>query len=171
MKKKIWLSIVILILLVAGIAFVATREQKLPIVNVDGSIIGKYSIKEVMALNLPYECTFRKIDQNAEVSGTLDTDGQKIRGDFDINITTAQNEKQNLASHLVVLDNTAYIWTSLNTLGFKTPYTNSASTNASPIEQSQIIGLKDKTNFVCRPWNATLNSFDLPSGITFSEVK
>lgn len=171
MKKKIWLSVVILILLVVGTTLVATREQKMPIVNVDGSIIGKYSIKDIMALQLPYECSFKKIDQNSEISGTLNTDGQKIRGDFDINLTVAENEKQNLASHLIVTDKTAYIWTSLNTLGFKTPYTNSASTNASPIEQSQIIGLNDIINFACRPWNATLNLFDLPSGITFSEVK
>ena len=56
----------------------------------DRSIVGKYSIKDILSLEIPYECTFNKEDKSSQVSGVVRMAEDKIRGDFDIEIQSSQ---------------------------------------------------------------------------------
>ena len=121
-----------------------------------------------MSLNLPYQCTFSKSDGTVQIGGVLYTAQGEVRGDFDI-VSAIGTSTNNFAVHLIHKDDTAYTWTSIGPLGFKSSIAGSASKNASPTEQAQIIGRNDKEELNCMPWNANLTMFSLPSGITFTQ--
>jgi hypothetical protein len=174
MKNKITLLVIGIVIVTIGI-FVYVNRGTTPTVGADGKINGNYSIASIEALSKPYECAFSKSDGSAKVSGVIRTAEGKLRGDFDLSTTASTNaadqNPSNFASHLIVIDGTAYIWTSLQPIGYKNPVAQSASKGASPIEQAQIIGIKDKEDYACSPWNADPSTFGLPSSITFLEPK
>jgi hypothetical protein len=170
MKNKIIFLVVGILVVIAIYTFskggVLTNSI---VVNEDGSIEGEYSVMDIMTLNRPYECTFNKTDGASHISGAIKTAEGKVRADLDIELRA--EDGGNFASHFIMRDDMTYVWTSLQAVGYKAEIADSADKNASPIEQAQIVGLKDKIAYKCSPWNATLNLFDLPSGITFLDLK
>ncbi len=136
-----------------------------PAVGPGGSISGNYSIESIEKLGKPYECSFSKSDGSSEVSGTLQMAEGKLRGNFNISAATS------FTSHFIIISDTTYTWTSLGAVGYKSPVAKSASKNASPIEQAQIVGTEDKEDYNCSPWNIDPTVFELPSGINFLELK
>ncbi len=180
-------SIVILVLLVIGAIylFVSNKDGSVldlsegVIIMQDGSIKGNYSIEDIAGVGLPYECNFKKTDETAQINGVIRIAEGKVRGDFDLDIlSTATNfgdssadSRAFFASHFISKEGFTYTWTSLQAIGYKSEIISSADSSGSPMEQAQIVGLKDKVAYDCKPWNAFLNTFDLPSGISFSELK
>jgi len=140
-----------------------------PTVGASGEINGNYTIEGIMKLSKPYVCTFEKSDGSSSISGVVHTDGQKIYEEFKIKTDLVKN---GFNSFLLIKDGIAYTWTSLQNIGYTSPVAKSASKNASPSEQAQIIGIKDKETYQCEPWlNATGSIFDTPTGITFSTLQ
>ena len=140
-----------------------------PTVGADGKISGDYTIKGIMSLGKSYECTFGKSDGISEISGALYTDGKNLQGQFRIKTDSVKDE---FNSFLIERDGTAYAWTSLQNTGYKSPIAKSASANASPGEQAQIIGTEDKITYKCEPWqNPDKTIFNVPTWITFLEFK
>lgn len=173
MKNKITLLVIGIIIVAIGI-FVYVNHEAVPVIGADGKISGNYSIASIAALGKPYQCSFSKSEESAQVSGIIRMAENKLRGDLDLSLATATSTNQNpssFSSHFIVIDSTAYIWTSLQPIGYKNPVAQSASKGASPIEQAQIVGTKDKEDYICSPWNADLSAFALPSSITFLEPK
>ena len=143
------------------------NRQKAPIVEADGKISGDYTIESIMKIGRPYKCSFLKSDGSSQVSGILQMAENKLRGDFDL-ITTATS----FASHFIVIEDIAYTWTSLEPIGYKGPVAKSASKNASPAEQAQIVGTQDRINYKCEPWLNMDNSFfETPPGVTFTALR
>lgn len=168
-KQFIWVGIVVVVVL-AGI-FVISKggNTSTPRVAQDGSIAGKYSIEEIMSLGKSYECTFLKEDATSQVSGKVFTDGKQVYGEFNIN---TQIINQNFQSFLVIKDDMTYTWTSLQGVGYKAPVVRSATVNASPSEQAQIVGTQDQVDYTCNPWTNVDNSkFEIPKNITFTDLK
>lgn len=172
MKDKITFALIGVALAVLVI-FIFNHQSsiKVPIVGVDGKISGDYAIEGIMKLSKPYICTFEKIDETSQIAGVIHTDGKNIYGE--IRIKTASIEKQ-FNSFVLVKDNESYVWTSLpglQNVGYKFPTAKSSSKNASPQNQAQIIGTQDLAPYECKPWDNPDNTiFDIPSGITFSEL-
>lgn len=180
-------TILILVILAIGALFLFANKKdgslidlgEGVIINQDGSISGNYSIKQIVELNTPYECSFKKSDANAQVSGIFRMIDGRLRGDFDIDIQsnktvfgdTSPDQRAFFASHFILKDGFTYTWTSLQNIGYKSEMTNNIDGGSSTLEQAQIVGFEDKVDYECKPWNAVLNVFDLPSGITFSEIK
>ena len=171
MKDKIifpLIGVVLAILVIFGWNFYKNKPET-PVVEADGNINGEYSIESIMLLGKPYICTFEKTDGVSEIAGTIKTDGQKIYGEFTIKTDLL---KTGFNSFLLISDKQAYTWTSLSQLGYKSPAAKSASQNASPQEQAQIVGLKDKMPYECKLWqNADNSLFEIPASIKFSEIK
>lgn len=170
------LAVAIVVVVVIGILIYVFGKEK-PVIGPDGKITGNYSVSSIEALGKPYQCSFSKSDATSQVSGVMRMAEGKLRGDFDIttsltNTATGQNlPNTSFASHFIIMDGTSYIWTSIRPFGLKAPAAKSATSNASPEEQAQIVGTNDKIDYTCSPWNADLSVFDLPSGISFSELK
>ncbi len=180
-------TIVILILLAIGALFLFANNKNGSlvdlsegvIINADGTVSGNYSIKQIVELNTPYECSFNKSDPTSQVSGIFRMIDGNLRGDFDIDIQADQtgfgdaspDQRAFFASHFILKDGYTYTWTSLQNIGYKSKMADKVSDRSSTKVQAQIVGFEDKLAYNCHPWNAVLNVFDLPTGITFSELK
>jgi hypothetical protein len=180
--KKILFIILVLIGVGAYFALNKTKGEidilsgDLPLPNSEGTIVGTYSLKNIIDQELPYECTMGKSDETSRVLGNIFISGDgKIRGDFDLELVlpeeTPTEIPRSFASHLIVDGDTAYTWTSLQPIGYKTKVAKSATKNASTEEQSQIVGIDDELEYECKPWNANLTVFIVPTGISFSELE
>lgn len=170
MKKQIssWITLIVLVALGAAV-YIYGNKPSAPAVGEDGKISGDYSIAGVMRLGKPYVCTFEKSDGSSSVMGVIHTDGQKIYGEFRIETKTTEAEEFN--SFLVMGDGEAYVWSSLQNIGYKSKAAESASKGASPAEQGQIIGLRDKIPYKCSPWQDVDSAiFEPPTWVTFSEL-
>ena len=140
-----------------------------PAVGVDGKIEGNYAIEGIMRLGKPYECTFEKTDGASRIAGIIHTDSKNIYGEFRIKTDQMKDE---FNSFLITKDEEAYIWTSLQNIGYKSPIAKSASKNASPVEQTQIVGMRDEMAYKCELWlDADSATFETPTWITFLELK
>jgi len=170
MKNQLAFILGGILLVIVGIFFINYEgKPQAPIIEKDGKIEGNYSIESIMSLDKPYKCTLEKNDENSKIVGLVLTDGKKIYGEFRIKTDLIEKE---FNSFLIMKDNKSYTWTSLENIGLEYPAVKSASKNASPQEQIQIIGLKDKILYKCEPWPQIDDSnFEVPSWITFSEFK
>jgi hypothetical protein len=145
------------------------REAEPAQVNEDGSVVGSYSIENIMALKKPYVCTFEKVQGANRVAGTVKTDGANIYAEFTIKAEFLQDE---FMSYFIVREGKSYAWTSLASKGYISPVAKSATTGASPVNQAQIVGTKDEIPYRCDPWNEPdLSIFEIPSSITFVNFK
>lgn len=136
----------------------------IPKIDINGSFSGNYSLEEILKLKKPYICTFTNSDRISDISGTLYIDQEKIAGEFFIKASLL---KQEFKSFLIMTNNQVYIWTSLQKVGLRMPVAKSAKSGASPQEQAQIVGLKDKENYICKLWQTNPELFNLPSDIIF----
>lgn len=172
-NQKNIISIVTTIIVVAGLVygFIYLNKPNTPVVNADGSIEGLYSTESIMTLGKPYRCNFEKEDDTSKILGVVETDGSKIKGEFRI-IAPSLQETKEFSSFLIVKEGVAYTWTSLAPLGYKGSVAKSSSVNASPAEQAQIVGTRDKIEYKCKPLeNLDSTIFDPPTWITFTEIK
>jgi hypothetical protein len=168
MKNKT--TVLLLIMLIAAItlfAYFFPREAK-PIIKEDGSVAGNYSIKQIMSLGNSYVCTFEKSDETSVVVGTIHTNSKNIYGEFRILTSVLETE---FNSYLLTQGNESYVWTSLQPVGQKSKVAKSANINATPEEQTQIIGKTDKVDYDCKPWEEDKTVFEVPSWINFVEVE
>lgn len=169
MKKQITLSLLGIALVALGIgAYVYASKPATPTVGVDGKINGNYTIAGIMNLGKPYVCTFEKSDGASKIAGVIHTDGQNIYEEFRIKTDVVDKE---FNSFLLVKGDETYTWTSLQNIGYKSKVAKSASQNASPQEQAQLIGTRDEVDYKCEPWlEADASIFEIPASVTFQEL-
>ncbi len=123
------------------------------------------NLKDLLTKGLAQTCTY-----SAEGgSGKVYVAGGKVRGDFD---TAA--EGKTLKSHMIVKDNTSYIWTDDQKTGFKMSFDpNSIDTSATADTSvtGQTANLNANYNYKCSTWLEDSSQFNLPSGVTFSSFE
>lgn len=145
------------------------NRVRVPTVEADGKISGEYAILGIMRLNKPYVCTFEKSDEVSKITGTIHTDGEKLYGEFKIKTDIIKEE---FNSFLIIKGGEAYVWTALQNVGYRSKAAKSASKNASPSEQAQIVGLEDEILYHCEPWtNVDKAKFETPNWIKFNPPK
>lgn len=165
MKKAITWIVWLLVLISLVYLYHISTKAELPVVGTNGEVKGEYAISNIMALGKPYRCTFEKKDETSMIQGVLTTDALNIYGEFKINTKILE---ESFRTFLLVRGKESYIWTSLQNVGFKSRVTNSATKNASPEEQAQIVGLKDKLELSCSPLaEIDPSTFEVPSSIEF----
>lgn len=169
MTKKITLWLGLAIVVVAGImVYRSTNVVESPLVASDGKVSGEYSLESIMSLGKPFVCAFEKNDDNSRIVGTIKTDSKNIFGEFRILTNLVESE---FNSFLLMKGEEAYTWTSLAPIGYRSTVAKSASKNASPTQQSQIVGTRDRLAYECEPWATDATIFEAPSWITFSDLK
>ncbi len=168
-RNQILFSIIGIALVILGIyAFSYTNKPEIPIVGEDGKISGEYVIGGIMRLEKPYVCNFEKSDSVSKILGVIHTDGTNLYGEFKI---TTDLVEGGFDSFLVVNNNRAYTWTSIQNVGYESPVAKSAIKNASVQEQAQIIGINDKVEYECNPWlEVDTTLFETPDWVTFPEL-
>lgn len=171
MRSQITFVIAGIVVAAAGILMVSyDGRPEVPEVGPEGIIEGEYAIGGIMRLGKPYRCEFEREDETTTVQGVVHTDGDKIYGEF--RIYTDVTEVGVFNSSLIVTDDRAYTWTSLDPVGFISDVAQSAVRGASPQEQAQIIGLRDKFEYRCRPWQDTDSTFfNPPESVNFIDLR
>ena len=157
-----------LLIVVAILLFRYFSKVEVPKTELNGDVIGKYSIESILTLDKPYQCVFEKEDGVSKITANIFTNEKDIYADFAIQTNAGETGRFN--SFFLIKDGSTYGWTSLSNLGYKTGVVKSASINATPLEQAQIIGIKDKLDYKCKLLSqADVSLFIVPSSINFNE--
>jgi hypothetical protein len=176
MSTKAIIGIVVSIIVIGVGFFFFSHESKAPIAetNTAGelgtttaatdtstSVAAPQSLHDLVAQNKPLTCTFSTTSPQGTVSGTMYIANGKVAGDF---ITPGPNSAT-IQAHMIVRDETSYMWTSLNSTGFKT-----LVTKVNGQEHSNSVDYNTKGNFSCQAWTPDESKFTLPKGINFQDM-
>ena len=175
--NKTTIGIIVGVLIILGIGgFVISRSNtpalnqpsgvsSLPTSDQAATSSGEMSLKALAAAGRPVSCTFADKGTDSESTGTVFVANGKVRADF--NSTTSAGGQNTIQGHMISDGQFSYVWTSLSTTGLKMSATGTAgqsSNSGASIDQDK------KLNYTCQPWPADSSQFDLPKGITFSEL-
>lgn len=175
MSNRIVIGILVIIALIlagAGATWLrnsTSSPESSPVAQVDtsvkatasaGEVNTQMSLKELWASANSQKCTFADAESNT--SGTVFVSQGKMRGDF-----STRSQNQTLNSHMIVDQNTSYVWTEGSTQGMKISIDKITSTAEST--QSGQVDINKKTNYHCESWNPDPAVFVLPSEIIFND--
>ncbi len=122
------------------------------------------SMKALLALTTPQKCTFTDSTEMGNTSGTVYIKNGKMRGDFN-----AETSAGAMASHMIVSDNTSYVWTDQTVEGFKMSLdqtTEVETTNAN----TEAVDIDREVDYSCENWSGDESMFSLPSNVTFTDM-
>jgi hypothetical protein len=118
----------------------------------------------LIAQGISESCTYSTDKSN----GTLYLTSGKIRGDFNVTITDANNQTKTTVSHMIIMNNTNYLWTEGVKTGIKMAFDQNATpapvTSNTPTNSFDANALN---NYKCSPWVADPTMFVLPAGVNF----
>jgi hypothetical protein len=169
MNKKVIIGAVILIVLILGGYFLLGRKPASPSTSPTGTgqPQAATSLRDLIAKGISQSCTYSTNNSY----GTLDLADGKIRGDFNVTTTDANNQTKTLVSHMIIMDNTNYLWTEGTKTGIKMAFDQNATpapvTSNTPTNSFDANALN---NYKCSPWVADATMFTLPAGISFMTV-
>ncbi len=164
MNKKVLVMAVVALLLLTGAWYYISAKKSSTSPTAQDSTGNQPSVasslKDLITKGVAQSCTF---DSDGS-SGTVYTQGGKVRSDF-----TTVTGKVSTKSHMIVMDNTSYIWTDGQTTGFKMSF----DPNATPIAGASAApnGSFDANvdmGYKCSTWIADAGKFTLPTGVTFT---
>lgn len=117
------------------------------------------SLREFSMSQTPQKCTFTSMQGS---QGTVYVANARMRGDF-----SAQVNGSAVMGHMVVKDNTSYVWMDGMSAGFK----NSFDAVAEPGSATdQGIRPDERVSYSCEPWTPDEAMFALPTAVTFSAI-
>lgn len=160
MNKKVLIVIgAVLLLLVGGYLYMNSRKGTGTSNEEQPS--AATSLKNLIAKGVAQNCTY----STEQTSGSVYVSGGAVRGDFETTV-----DKVVTKSHMIVKDNTSYIWSDGQTTGFKMSFDPNA-TPAGGETSSKSDGNFDISadmNYKCSTWIVDGSKFALPAGVTFS---
>lgn len=161
MKKSITIGIVILLLIgVGAFLFLKNKSPQNSSGQVTERSASPKTLKEIFGLGLAQKCTYG--------TGVVYVSDGKMRGDF-----TAPPESPSGGSHMIVVGNTSYIWMDGSKTGFKNTFNLDATPppSTSTEEGSQEpVDLSQPEDYVCENWVVDSSLFDLPAGVSFTDI-
>ncbi len=120
--------------------------------------LGNTSLRELLSANVSQKCTF----DNAESSGTIYVGAGKMRADF-----TSKSGEAAAVSHMVISNNIAYVWLDGVPQGYRMNFENLSGQGGAQVGG---VDADAKVATKCEGWQATEDTFSLPTDVTFSEV-
>jgi hypothetical protein len=123
------------------------------------------SMKALLALTSPQKCTFTDSTEAGNTSGTVYIKSGKMRGDFN-----AETSAGAMTSHMIVLDNTSYVWTDETSEGFKISLDQTTETETSASNNTEAVDMDKEVDYSCENWSGDESVFSLPSNITFTDM-
>ena len=121
------------------------------------------SLRDLIAKGVPQSCTF-STDRS---QGTVYVDKGKVRGDLNTTV-----DGQSVKSHMIVMNNTNYIWSDDRKTGIKMsfdPNATPAATSGTPsTSTSGTFDASVNMNYKCSAWVVDASQFTLPADVNFS---
>jgi len=164
MNKKVLIVIGVVLLLALG-GWFYMNSKKANVAPATETATGTQqpsaatSLKDLITKGIAQTCTFT----NDGTSGSVYVSGGAVRGDFDTVANGATTK-----SHMIVKDNSSYIWTDGQTTGIKMTYDPNATPAASASATSGSFDAGANMNYKCSAWLADSGKFTLPTGVTFT---
>lgn len=119
------------------------------------------TLRTLIAEGTPQRCTFSSSTSDTNASGVVYVASGQLRGDF-----TSVSANQTLASHLIVKNNTSYVWTDTMQEGILMPFDQMTAGSTGEAN----INPNEKTEYTCSSWSIEGNVFELPSGLPFQDI-
>jgi Tfp pilus assembly protein PilX len=173
MNKKIVTVIVVLLVLAIGAYGVyrvvkhfkrtssPTSETE---VQPSGSAETPSSLRDLIAKGISQSCTY----STDKSQGMIYLGDGKIRGDFNVTTVDADGQSQTTSSHMIIMNNTNYLWTEASSTGIKMSFDQNATpapiTSNTPTNSFDANALN---NYKCSPWVIDQSLFTLPAGVNF----
>jgi hypothetical protein len=165
-KKVLMIAVVILLLLAGGWYYMTSKKTDMTVSTQNPTGTTQPStvsnLRDLISKGIAQNCTFN----TEKTAGSVYVNGKSVRGDFDTTIDNAV-----MKSHMIVKDNTSYIWTDGKGAGIKMSFDPSATPAATSSSSGTSGGSFDPSvnmNYKCSVWIADNSKFDLPAGVTFS---
>lgn len=171
MNNKVVVSIVIVLIILIGAGYWFTTRSKSTPSNSDQvsqtspaptAVPAAKSLRDLLSLGSAQKCTFTSGDASASAAGTIYVNSGKVRGDINTTVTG-----QAMVTHMIVSDNTSYIWIDGQTTGFKMSIDPSAKPSGVPSNPN--FDPNKPLNYDCSGWTADSSLFNLPTNVKFSD--
>ncbi|MCR4263996.1 MAG: hypothetical protein NUV98_04750 [Candidatus Roizmanbacteria bacterium] len=124
------------------------------------------SLRALMQLGSNQTCTFSDTESQSE--GTVYIAGGNVRGDFSSELTDSE-----MVSHMIVTDETMYMWVDGQTSGFKMSLTEleEAQDDTALNEQNspKSVDIDKQIDYECSSWRVENSVFTPPSTIEFTD--
>jgi uncharacterized membrane protein len=138
-----------------------------PVVTASVNSDTRVALKDLFSSSKSQKCTFS--DNNSGSSGVVYMSGGKMRGDF-----TSKTDGQSVESHMIVENQTSYVWTDASTQGVKMSYEKvtqltSATASAQAGGSSMPISMDQKVSYQCESWVADPTLLTLPTTVKFND--
>ena len=189
MKKFLPIGLVAILLVAGGAAFFVlkpfgkvsqsqnqtTERQQQENENKEEITVGAVegTIKDLIAKNVPLQCTFSHVDSEATTEGAVYLADSKIRGNF----TTILNAKEPIESFVIQDSQYLYAWTSQEAKGTKIKLEDVEQEEAVEPETEAgqgAVGFNDlekqNINYSCKPWIVDNSLFTPPNNIEFLDL-
>ena len=121
------------------------------------------TLKNLFAMGGSNKCTFTSGTQNSQSEGTVYIAGGQMRGDF-----TSVAAGKTVMSHMVVKENTSYMWSDAMPQGIKMSF--EAMATQSDANPQSTVNPEAQAEYSCSAWSADASMFTLPSGTTFQDM-
>lgn len=127
----------------------------------------RMALKDLFSSSKSQKCTFS--DTNSGSSGTIYMSDGQMRGDF-----TSVSQGQTVMSHLIVINNTSYVWTDASDQGVKMSYEKvtqltSSTASAQTSGTTMPISLDQKVSYECSAWTKDPALLTLPTTVKFND--
>jgi len=145
----------------------STESMSTPEAQASVSSDTRVALKDLFSSSKSQQCTFS--DSSSGSSGTVYMSNGKMRGDFS---TTSSG--QTMLSHMIVENDTSYVWTDASDQGVKLSYEKatqltSATASAQAGSATMPISLDQKVSYQCSAWSVDPSLLTLPTTVKFND--
>lgn len=169
MKPNILITVIVGIVLVAGVIVVSSRKNSSSVPPTDSEVkttsqkeqeVFATSMKDLVAKNKPLKCTFTQSTDMSTSKGTLYIADGKVRGDFDIS-----SSGQTFKAYMITDGTSSFVWSSILPQGFKVPLQNAS--NQASTQPTQGVDYNQVLDYDCSSWVVESEFFVPPTNVTF----
>lgn len=170
-------GVIVIIVLIVGFMMMRPKATQAPGIEGNSSELESVqktqgeqggTLKDLFAMTTSQTCTFTNTDGDS-ATGTVYVSGGKVRSDF----STSASEEAGQAMHMIVKDQTSYLWgDALQGKGIKMAFASmesSADTAKSSSQKSTSLNTNQAVKYSCKPWVVDASVFELPAGVEFSD--
>lgn len=164
-KALIGTGIIIIVLVILGINIFGSKKStniapaSSPVAQTPQNQNLK-SLKDLLASGQPVKCSFKDPESG---EGIIFVTKGKARSDF-----SSVSGSSAFKAHMLVLDQTSYIWTEGSSTGLKTSLEAKQATSSG--QTSSSMDSDKKMDFSCAAWTVDNAVFSLPKDVKFTEI-
>lgn len=122
------------------------------------------SMRDLVALNKPLECTFTSETEYSKTEGRVYVVEGKVRGNFAVTVAALGGQPFN--AYMIADQTDSYVWSSISVDGFKTKIEPQPQV---PVTQEGV-DYNQTFSYTCTPWQADNSFFTPPSDVVFVEM-